>query len=256
MFHAKNYIKVTSLEEAYELNQKKSNAIIGGMLWLKMSNRNMHTAIDLSGLGLDKIEEQEDAFSIGCMCTLRQLEIHEALNRYFGGAMKACTRHIVGTQFRNGATVGGSIFGRFGFSDVLTCFLAMDCYVELYKGGIVPLREFVCQKRDRDILVNVIIRKDVRKIRYVSSRRTKTDFPVIACGVAKAGEEWQVSVGARPMKAVLVTEKADERNAAEIAEKLTEQVTFGSNMRGSSEYRKALAKVLIRRQIEALMEEC
>ena len=83
MFHAKNYIKVTSLEEAYELNQKKSNAIIGGMLWLKMSNRNMQTAIDLSGLGLDKIEEQEDAFSIGCMCTLRQLEIHEALNRYF-----------------------------------------------------------------------------------------------------------------------------------------------------------------------------
>ena len=58
------------------------------------------------------------------------------------------------------------------------------------------LREFVCQKRDRDILVNVIIRKDVRKIRYVSSRRTKTDFPVIACGVAKAGEEveWQVMV--------------------------------------------------------------
>ena len=53
-----------------------------------------------------------------------------------------------------------------------------------------------------------------------------------------------------------VTEKADGRNAAEIAEKLTEQVTFGSNMRGSSEYRKALAKVLIRRQIEALMEEC
>ena len=53
-----------------------------------MSNRNMQTAIDLSGLGLDKIEEQEDAFSIGCMCTLRQLEIHEALNRYFGGAMK------------------------------------------------------------------------------------------------------------------------------------------------------------------------
>ena len=35
------------------------------------------------------------------------------------------------------ATVGGSIWGRFGFSDVLTVFLAMDSYVELYKGGIV-----------------------------------------------------------------------------------------------------------------------
>ena len=42
----------------------------------------------------DRIEEQEDAFSIGCMCTLRQLEMHEALNLYFGGAMKACTRPV------------------------------------------------------------------------------------------------------------------------------------------------------------------
>lgn len=256
MLKIKEYRKVKDLEEAYELNQKKSACVLGGMVWLKMGNRMVSTAIDLSGLGLDTIEETEEEFRIGAMTSLRALETHQGLAAYTNGAMKESLRHIVGVQFRNCATVGGSIFGRFGFSDVLTCFLAMDCYVELYKGGIVPLREFVCQKRDRDILVNVIIRKDVRKIRYVSSRRTKTDFPVIACGVAKAGEEWQVSVGARPMKAVLVTEKADERNAAEIAEKLTEQVTFGSNMRGSSEYRKALAKVLIRRQIEALMEEC
>ena len=71
----------------------------------------------------------------------------------------------------------------------------MDCYVELYKGGIEPLREFVCQKRDRDILVNVIIRKDVRKIRYVSSRRTKTDFRVIACGVAKQERNGRYQLG-------------------------------------------------------------
>ena len=51
------YRKVTSLEEAYELNQKKANKIIGGMLWMKMGARNIGTAIDLSGLGLDKIEE-------------------------------------------------------------------------------------------------------------------------------------------------------------------------------------------------------
>lgn len=256
MITINSYVKPESLEEAYELNQKRANRILGGMMWMRLGSGRVQTAIDLSGMGLDQIEESEEEFKIGCMCTLRQLELHKGINQYTDGAVRECVRHIVGVQFRNQATVGGSIFGRFGFSDVLTCFLAMDCYVELYKGGIVPLREFVCQKRDRDILVNVIIRKDVRKIRYVSSRRTKTDFPVIACGVAKAGEEWQVSVGARPMKAVLVTEKADGRNAAEIAEKLTEQVTFGSNMRGSSVYRKALAKVLIRRQIEALMEEC
>ena len=35
MLTIKNYVKVKSLEEAYELNQKKSNRVIGGMLWLR-----------------------------------------------------------------------------------------------------------------------------------------------------------------------------------------------------------------------------
>ena len=87
---------------------------------------------DRSGLGLDTIEEDVQEFRIGCMTTLRQLELHEGLQKYFGGAVRESVRHIVGTQFRNGATVGGSIFGRFGFSDVLTCFLAMDSYCLLY----------------------------------------------------------------------------------------------------------------------------
>ena len=71
------------------------------------------------------------------MATLRDLEQHESLNAYTAGAVKNAVKDIVGVQFRNMATVGGSIWGRFGFSDVLTVFLAMDCYVELYKGGII-----------------------------------------------------------------------------------------------------------------------
>ena len=47
MFKAREYKRVESLEEAYELNQKKSSCILGGMLWLKMGNRNVGTAIDL-----------------------------------------------------------------------------------------------------------------------------------------------------------------------------------------------------------------
>ena len=47
-----------SLEQAWELNQKgRNNVIIGGNLWLKMGNRNILNAIDLSTLGLDRIEE-------------------------------------------------------------------------------------------------------------------------------------------------------------------------------------------------------
>ena len=71
MIKIKDYVRVGSLEEAYELNQKKSACILGGMLWTKMGQRQVQTAIDLSGLGLDQIEESEEEFSIGCMVTLR-----------------------------------------------------------------------------------------------------------------------------------------------------------------------------------------
>ena len=80
MIRFKNYVKAGSLEEAYTLNQKKSSAIGGGMMWLKMQKRMRMTLVDLVGLGLDEIEETEEDFSIGAMCSLRQLEIHEGIN--------------------------------------------------------------------------------------------------------------------------------------------------------------------------------
>ena len=255
LFHAKNYVKVKSLDEAYELNQKKANAVIGGMLWLKMSERNMQTAIDLSGLGLDVIDENEEEFVIGCMCTLRQLEKHDGLNRYFGGAMKDCTKHIVGIQFRNSATVGGSIFGRFGFSDILTCLLALDTYVELHHAGVVALSEFVDMPRDNDILVNIIIKKDGRKISYQSHREAATDFPVIACAVSRKGDDWFISVGARSGRAQLVTKNEDVKDAAQFAECVVSEYTFSSNMRGSGEYRRHLAEVYVKRAAEELLAQ-
>ncbi len=185
MVRFKNYVKAGSLSEAYELNQKKSSIVGGGMMWLKLQNRVKMTLIDLSGLGLDTIEETDEEFRIGCMCTLRMLETHEGLNTYFQGVFKECTRAIVGVQFRNGATVGGSVFGRFGFSDIMTCLMALDTYVELYQGGVVSLKEFNHMKYDRDILVRIIIKKDGRRAAYAAQRRSGTDFPLIACCVAK-----------------------------------------------------------------------
>ena len=74
------------------------------------------------------------------------------------------------------ATIGGSIWGRFGFSDVLTVFLAMDSYVELYKGGIVSMADFVSMKMDNDILIRVIVKKRACQIAYMAVRNQSTDF--------------------------------------------------------------------------------
>ena len=38
MLEIKEYVKAESLEQAFELNQKRTNQIIGGMLWMKMGD--------------------------------------------------------------------------------------------------------------------------------------------------------------------------------------------------------------------------
>lgn len=254
MLKIKEYVKAESLEQAYELNQKKANRIVGGMLWMKMSDAQINTAIDLSGLGLDKIEETENEFSIGCMVTLRQLEQHEGLAGWSCGIIRESVKDIVGVQFRNLATIGGSIYGRFGFSDVLTAFLALDTYVELYKGGIVPLSEFAEKEYDNDILVRVIVKKTEGRRVYLTHRNAKTDFPVLAVAIAEDAEGTRVVVGARPQKAMCVQVETEGKNPEVIAEEVAGKIPTGSNMRASAEYRSHLAKVLIKRGLLKMQE--
>lgn len=293
MFQAKEYVKPASLEEAYRLCQKRSSVVVGGMMWLKMETIRKQTIVDLSDLGLGEIRESEEEFQIGAMVTLRMLETDEGLNREFDGIFKECTRHIVGVQFRNGATVGGSVYGRFGFSDILTALLALDTEVELYHGGRMPLAEFAARPRqvtERDILTYIYVKKDKRKAAYLSERRTSTDFPLIACCGARTDWGWQFAVGARPGKAEAVffrvmdgwlecrtgkacqvveaqdtgwtkaaelpqSEASGDAFAETLAGAAAASFTYGTNLTGSGTYRAYLAKVLLKRLILGLLAE-
>ena len=254
MMTIREYKRAESLEEAWRLNQKRPNRVLGGMIWLKMENINVGTAIDLSGLGLDTIEETDDGFSIGAMVTLRQLELHPGLAAYTDGAVRESVRHIVGVQLRNLATVGGSIYSRFGFSDVLTMFLALNASVELYKGGVVPLAEYAQRPYDRDILVGVLVPKENARFVYQSVRNSQTDFPVLTCAAAN----WRTAASAPPSVRVrarlcstpprLSGETAEEF-AARFAAEVKAGIKTESNLRGSAEYRRHLAGVLTKRAV-------
>ncbi len=259
MITIEKYVRVQSLEEAWQLNQNKRNRILGGMLWLRLGRGSVNTAIDLGGLGLDTIEETDEQFSIGAMATLRDLETHVGLNAYTDHAVANAVKDIIGVQFRNMATVGGSIWGRFGFSDVLTVFLAMDSYVELYKGGIIPLDEFAQMKADNDILVRLIVKKSPCKVVYSSVRNQRTDFPVITCAVACVNGKYRAAIGARPARARLYRDETgliagsvSQKEAEAFASFVAQQAPTQSNLRGSAEYRTHLIKVLTERSLMEL----
>lgn len=279
MFYYNQYVRAQSLDEAYELYQKKPNFVLGGMLWLKMKNKILGTAIDLCDLGLDQIDEDENEFRIGAYATLRQIETHEALNAYTHGAIAESVRHIVGVQFRNVATVGGSIWGRFGFSDVMTIFRALGAKVQLHKAGIMDLDEFAALPRTtRDVLVSVIVPKNAKGIVYLSQRNQSTDFPVLTCAVANRSGRYVAVIGASPYMAEPVwdedgildgitgaksdgnkalTENSENNEKIEkFAGYVADHIRFGSNIRAGAEYREMICKVLTRRAVKQSLDIC
>jgi putative selenate reductase FAD-binding subunit len=252
----KNYARPETVEEAYELIRKgRMNRVLGGGCWLRMQTRRIATMIDLSACGLDQIEEDEECFRIGAMVTLHQLESHERFNEATCHVFEHAVRDIVGVQFRNLATMGGSVYGRFGYSDVLTSLLALDTEVELVGAGIVSLASFRNMPYERDILTHVIVHKHDYQASFSAVRRQATDFPVLNVCAARWDGGWHVTVGARPTKAKLVEgerlglpENFTEAELEAACERLSE-LPMSSNMRGSERYRRHLARELGKRTI-------
>lgn len=231
----KNYYFAKDTQDAFDtLKKSKANVILGGNMWLRLQNKNVNTAIDLSKIGLNYINDEEDFIKIGALTTLSQLEHSEILKKHLGTLFSDMTYHIVGTQFRNTASIGGSIFSRFGFSDILTGLLPLNCTVFTAKHGEISLEDFSNLPFEKDVLEYIKIPKTNQKASYKSFRNQATDLPVLAVCVCKCGENLKISVGARPTKAQLVSS---------IDEAL--MLDFGSNMRASADYRRELAKILI-----------
>ena len=162
-------------------------------------------------------------------------------------------------QFRNLATVGGSIYGRYGFSDVLTLLIGLDSYVELYKGGIVPLTEYADRNYDRDIVVNIIVKKRPVNMFYEAVRITETDLPVLTCAGVKFKDTGisNICIGARPGRAIVVKDAEgilaggiNEKSVEEFSTFVKKNVPTAGNMRGSAEYRSHLAGVLAGRALQ------
>ena len=239
MFTLMELVQPTSLEEAYEiLTKRKNNAVIGGSAFLRMGKKRIGTGIDLSGLNLNLIEESSDYIEIGAMTTLRDLEVNPILNKYFDGVLPKSVRDIIGIQFRNVVTVGGSVFSRYGFSDLIVCLLALETEVELYNGGRMLLDEFLNKNYEKDILVKLYIKKNNASAVYKCMRNSRSDYPILNMSVSKVDSDFKICVGARPQRATIAHKASEflsnnelnEENIIKASEIAAEELVFGSNI--------------------------
>lgn len=259
MFTIKQHLMVGSIEEGYEiLIKNKNNVILGGTAFLRLGNRNVNIGIDFSNLELDYIREDENNIEIGPMTTFRSIETNELLKETFDGIVAKSVEEIVGIQLRSIVTAGATVASKYGFSDFITALLSLDAHIELYKGGIISLESYLAEEKvPKDILLRIIIKKDGKKATFKTMRNSKSDYATLNCAVSNLNGEYRITVGARPGRAVIKKinkkELIGNNEMDKKIEEIVDEMKFGTNMRASGEYRKMIAKVLIRRCVEELI---
>ncbi|WP_353097573.1 FAD binding domain-containing protein [Tissierella praeacuta] len=254
-----DYILPKDVDEAYStLISKKSARLIGGGCFLRMGNRRIGLAIDLSQAGINYINELEEEVEIGGMTSLRDYETSEILKGNFGDIIEDSVKHIIGVQLRSIATIGATVYSKYGFSDPITALLALNADIYLYKGGRISLEEYLKEEnRRKDILEKIIIKKNVEVAAFETLRNSAVDYAILSVGASRINGKYRISIGARPRVATLAYRAMEYINSVEVnedtatkaGELASEEIHFGTNNRGTGEYRKETSKILVKRAL-------
>lgn len=260
--------KVSTLKEAYDLMQQDENVVIGGGGWLKLTHIQKQTGIDLENLNLDYIRKEEDGYHIGAMTTLRTIEQYPEFQFFASGMVANAASRVMGVTIRNLVTIGGSICGKYGFSDVTTMLLALNAQLVFYKTGNMGLESFLEHKgKMKDLLLEAVIPAEQGKGFFDAYKKTSLDFSIINMALTSYNG-FNIAIGSRPGSATLVkipmhSEVYDALVKSFHEGKLSvdtpeidgicKQFTFGTNPKASKEYRFELAKVFVMHGIKEVL---
>lgn len=257
----KEFIRAKSLDEAYALLSSERSVIVAGGFWLKKMNQDYDRMIDLSLLNLGKIEELKDYIKVGSMATQRDYENSPLIQSLFSDMSGFAVREIMSVPFRNSATIGGSIMGKYPFSDLITSLLCMDVTLEFYPQKEISLMDFLNSKeKNTSILTSILIKKENGKGYFKKVKTTALDFPLVNIAVSRVNKTYKIAIGSRPMVASLCFKAMEylnslpnipnEKEIEEASLIAASELKFLNSYNISGEYRLALAKTYIRRGLE------
>lgn len=260
----RNYLVPKSLDEAVNvLNQSPDNHVFAGGAWIKNTLKRIDTAIELSHLVNSTIIDYPNLIEIGAMTTLHDLESNQLLNQYFGGIIAKASQSIMGITVKNIATIGGTIAGKYSFSDLLTVLLALDVTLIFHNKGSVKLSTFLTTNYpEKDILLSISIDKNTSFGYFHKVSRTSLDFAIINVAVTYQNSRYCIVVGARPgtaayainaMNYINQLNQITEEELEQTCRLASDELSFSSNFRGTKEYRKTLAYVYVKRGLKAVI---
>jgi len=283
MLNLREYHRPRELTEAIALLQRKQTrtAVLSGGTWLVgEAPPDVEAVVDIADLGLTRILVEGSLVRIGAGVTHQQLVESDVLG---AGALRVIgqTAHAMSSlNIRNRATIAGAIVTADAASPLVTALLACDAEVVIAgakdKSGqtnglkVLPLPGFLAYRQQ--ILSEGVLITEVRmplpssdvRSHYARVARTPRDYPIV-CAVAafamKDGIAGRVrvalgGVGPTPIRLNQLEFGLEKKALADwLDRELDAQMALiepAGDWLGSAEYRKEMARVLVRRAILAI----
>ncbi|MBN2677816.1 MAG: FAD binding domain-containing protein [Anaerolineaceae bacterium] len=245
------YHRPKKIKDALDLIGRSNITTIplaGGTALCKNQPDEQIEVVDLQDLPINTIDENPDWIEIGAMVKLALMENHQSL--------PSAIRHAVTlegtTNTRNMATVGGRLIEFDGRSSLITTLLAMDATTKWDQDEKeIPLGEWLAfpPQKPGKLLRSVLINRNC-DIAFEAINRTKLDLPIICVAVShwKSGRT-RVTLGGFGQCPKMVF---DGQDISGIEEAVKSACHDASDRIASSEYRRSIAKTLVKRCLKTL----
>jgi len=262
------YARAGSVDEAISLlseHGEDAKVLAGGHSLLPLMKLRLATPSALIDVGrlqeLSYVRDAGDRIAIGALTRHRDLQVSDELAR-----SAPIVSHVAGLvgdpQVRHRGTIGGSVAHGDPASDLPAVVLALDG--ELVIRGpagerVVPASEFFHGFLETaigpdELLVEIRLRKTQGGWSYQKFNRRAQDWATVGVAVARTDGTPAVALvnmGATPLRAAAVESAlAAGASPAEAAESAAEGADPSSDIQASAEFRRHLARVLVRRGLE------
>jgi carbon-monoxide dehydrogenase medium subunit len=263
------YIRAGSVDEALaalSAHGDEAKLLAGGMSLLPLMKLRLATPGVLVDVGrvtdLAHITDAGDHLAIGALTRHRELETSELLARECG-VLRAVAAEVGDNQVRHRGTIGGSTAHADPASDLPAVLVALDATL-VARGPrgerTIPAGEFFqgfleTALAPDELLVEIRVPKTgADGFSYQKFNRRAQDWAIVgALAVRNASTRVAlVNMGARPLRATAVEDAlASGASVADAAALAAEGTEPPSDLNGGPEYREHLARVLVRRALEA-----
>ena len=269
MWNLTEILRPTSLPEAVRLLRRpnvKTAILAGGTALVPQARRDVQSLVDLRNLNLSYIKREGNALRIGATTTLQEV----AQSPDVPPALAQAAHASAPINVRNSATLGGVLTGS-GFGAPLpVALLVLDAALVIYspEARQSAIAAFLAYRdkllRDGALITEVGVPLTGARVAFEKVSRTPGDAPIV-CVAARlrldggAARDVRVAVGgvgptpARLGRAeqTLEGKPLGESLIAQAGELAAKEVNPPGDFLASSEYRREMVRVLVRRAVVA-----